>query len=148
MKKLLIPILFFPFAACKQTTSGSGKPAPALGYRMETFIKDSCPDDWHCGSFNLQYPFFETGDSMNCLFMNRAEQADIRDLLVPNSTTFATTLETVALGFAEDFLNAMRAKMGFDQNWKYATSGNVVYQNEKLITVFYQKRWKSPVCQP
>ncbi|NRB49901.1 MAG: DUF3298 and DUF4163 domain-containing protein [Saprospiraceae bacterium] len=110
-----------------------------LTFKLDTLAQQSpnCEtDSSNCAKVNLVFPYAERGPTAMCVAFNRLQLKYLRGSLADvNGEEEKGTVKEIMNQFLEDYKELQGEDLPFSMPWSLETEGQVLYQNDKLVSV-------------
>lgn len=113
--------------------------SPLLTFKLDTLAQQSpnCEtDSSNCAKVKLVFPYAERGPTALCVAFNRLQLRYLRESLADvNGEEEKGAVEEIMNQFLEDYKELQGEDLPFSMPWSLETEGQVLFQNDKLVSV-------------
>lgn len=128
-----------PAPSSPETAKKETKEPALLTFKLDTLTQQSpnCQtDSSNCAKVKLVFPYAERGPTAMCVAFNRLQLKFLRaSLAAVNGEEEERSIEDIMNQFLEDYKELQGEDLPFTMPWSLETEGQVLFQNEKLVSV-------------
>ncbi len=112
-----------------------------ISFRLDTLLQSSpqCASDSNrCATASLVFPYAESGPTQLCVDFNRLQLKYLKAMMQDMESgeqTSSLNLEGLMGAFLQDYAELLADDPPFSMPWAMEIEGEILFQNDKLITV-------------